>query len=47
MIAGGSGDGQQVLVVVASVVEQEVARGLKKRQREVVVLVTVLSAVQE
>jgi hypothetical protein len=33
MIAGGSGDGQQVLVVVASVVEQEVAGGLEKRQR--------------
>ena len=33
MIAGGSGDGQQVLVVVASVVEQEVAGELQKRQR--------------
>jgi hypothetical protein len=34
MIAGGSGDGQQVLVVVASVVEQEVAGELQKRQRK-------------
>ena len=33
MIAGGSGDGQQVLVVVASVVEQEVAGEPEKRQR--------------
>jgi hypothetical protein len=33
VIAGGSGDGQQVLVVVASVVEQEVAGVLQKRQR--------------
>jgi hypothetical protein len=33
MIAGGSGDGQQVLVVVASVVGLEVAGELEKRQR--------------
>ena len=33
MIAGGSGVGQQVLGVVASGVEQEVAGELEKRQR--------------
>ena len=33
MIAGGSGDGQQVLVVVASVVEHEVAGELEKTHR--------------
>jgi hypothetical protein len=33
MIAGGSGDEPQGLVVVASVVEQEVAGELEKRQR--------------
>jgi hypothetical protein len=32
MIAGGSSDGQQVSVVVVSVVEQEVAGELEKRQ---------------
>jgi hypothetical protein len=33
MITGGSGNGQQVLVVVASVVEKEVAGELEKKQR--------------
>jgi hypothetical protein len=33
MIAGGSGDGQQGLVVVASVVEQEVVGELEKTDK--------------
>jgi len=33
MIAGGDGDGQQVLVVVASVVDQKVAGELERGQR--------------
>ena len=43
MIAGCSGNGQQVLVVVASVVEQEAARELERDKAEEVVL----AAVQE
>jgi hypothetical protein len=41
MIAGGSGDWQQVLSVVASVVEQEVIESGKRESEEEVVLAEV------
>jgi hypothetical protein len=41
MISGGSGDWQQVLFVVASVVEQEVRESWKRESEEEIVLAAV------